>query len=146
MLENYKQLNQLIVDTYNEENQKIIGCPTTQQVSYINLSLGVGGFRLVLSHLPVVKQSTFQACCQKNCQLYIQAPDVSNKSPPSFVQKIAFARNFCNSKRIWKFAKLLSALCFLLLYCLACVTTFWKTCTFMVIGRCIVIQYNSNSQ
>jgi hypothetical protein len=28
-------MNQLIVDTYNEENQKIIGCPTTQQVSYL---------------------------------------------------------------------------------------------------------------
>ncbi|CAB3989375.1 conserved oligomeric Golgi complex subunit 3-like [Paramuricea clavata] len=35
VLENYKQLNQLIVDTYNEENQKIIGCPTTQQISLL---------------------------------------------------------------------------------------------------------------
>lgn len=38
VLEYYKQLNQLIVDTYNEENQKIIGCPTTQQVSSKDLS------------------------------------------------------------------------------------------------------------
>ena len=36
VLENYKQLNQLIMDTYNEENQKIIGCPTTQQVKLVH--------------------------------------------------------------------------------------------------------------
>ncbi|XP_046853016.1 conserved oligomeric Golgi complex subunit 3-like [Xenia sp. Carnegie-2017] len=35
VLENYKRLNELIVNTYNEENQQIIGSPTTQQISLL---------------------------------------------------------------------------------------------------------------